>query len=124
MSNPQADTIRRLGAISREYEQRANAYETIAIDASRAEAEYRRVHAVAKLKAMHDGASAAKADAIANADPEVSQACMAYKHGAAVADAAAKKLIQMRSQLDYGRSVLTSEREADRIHSSGIGGAA
>lgn len=124
MTNPQHQTIQRLGAVSREYESRASAYEHIAIDAARAEAEYRRLHAVAKLKAMHDGASAAKADAIADADPEVSQVCLAYKHGAAVADAAGKKLIQLRVQIDLGRSVLTSEREADKLHGSGSGGAA
>ncbi len=122
--NPQVDTIRRLGEVSRDYEKRASAYETVRVDAAKAEAEYRRIHAEAMLRAMAEGSSAAKSEAIANADAVVADSCWKYKVTDAVADAARAKLSQLRSQLEYGRTVVASERAADQIHASGTGGAA
>lgn len=124
MTNPQTETVSHMSSISREYARRATAYEQIALDAATAEAEYRRVHATVKLRAIHEGASAAKADAMADADPDVAGQCLAFKSCAAVVDAAGKKLAQLRAQLDYGRTKLASERAADQIHAAGFDGAA
>lgn len=120
--NPQIDTIRRLGEVSRTYEAAAVAFRDVVQQAARSEAEYRRLKAIAVTRAIAEGASVAKAEYVADADPEVARACMDYKMAGAVADSARSRLAQLRSQMDYGRSVLTSEREADRLHS--MGGAA
>lgn len=114
--------IQQLGAVSREYATKTNEYQGIALDAAQAEAEYRRIHAVTKLKAISDGASAAKADAVADADEVVAAACWQHKSAAALCDAAGKKLIQLREQSAVGRTVLVGERELDKLHSQGIGG--
>lgn len=120
MSSP----IQQLGAVSREYATKANEYQDIALDAAQAESDYRRERAVCKLRAMSGGASAAKADAIADADDIVSRSCLQYKTSAALCDAAGKKLAQLREQIAVGRTVLVGERELDRLHSQGVGGAA
>lgn len=116
--------IQQLGRVSREYELRANEYQGIALDAAQAEADYRREHAVCKLRAMAEGASAAKADAVADADDVVSASCLGYKSAAALCDAAGKKLIQLREQIAVGRSVLVGEREADKLAAAGTSGGA
>ena len=123
MITPQSP-IQRLGELSREYERRANAYADVARDAAGNEARYRMLKAQTMLAATQDGASAAKAEIIADANPQVAQACWDYKVSAAVADSARAKLSQLREAVATGRSVLVNERESDRVHAQGMGGAA
>lgn len=118
-----ATPIQRLGQLSREYEGRANDYADIAKTAAANEARYRTVKAQTMLTATGSGASAAKAEIIADADPDVAQACWDFKVSAAVADAARAKLNQLREAVATGRSVLVNEREADRVHAAGLSGA-
>lgn len=119
-----SDAMRQLGVVSRRYEEMAVEYRPVAITAAEAEADYRRIKAVTMLKATADGASAAKAEIIADADDEVSAACFAYKTSAAIADAHRARLSQLREQVAVGRSVMVAEREADKLHAGGMSGAA
>lgn len=117
--------VQRLGAISRQYEALANAYPEIARESAQAESDYRRDKAVRMLKAkVQENASAVFAEVIANADPDVAFSCQQYKLTAAMTDATQKKLSQLREAIATGRSVLVNEREADRFHAQGLGGAA
>lgn len=115
MTTPISPT-QRLAQVSREYAERAQEYAQIATEAAVREANYRRVKAQTALKAIADGASAAKAEMIADADETVATACLDYKTSAAVCDAASKRLTQLREQVATGRTLLVSERESDRIH--------
>lgn len=118
-----SEAMRRLGIVSRDYEQLATEYRDIAITAARAESDYRRLKAVTMLRATSEGSSAAKAEIAADADDAVADACTAYKVSAAVADSTRAKLAQLREQVAVGRSVMVAERTADQIHASGSGGA-
>lgn len=117
--------MQRLGELSREYAIRANDYSDIAIDAARAEADYRQGKAAFMARAMiGDGASAAKAEVMANADETVHQLCLSYKVTAAAADAAKSKLTQLRESVATGRTMIVQEREQDKLHTQGFTGAA
>jgi hypothetical protein len=115
----QLTAIQQLGAVSRTYEATAQSFADIALAAAQAEANYRKVKAVYKLRAMVDGASAVKAEAMADADDDVSAACLAYKTSGAVADSTRARLAQLREQVAVGRSVLVNDRESDRVHAQG-----
>lgn len=111
--------IQRLAQISREYDQRAREFASIATDAAVAESDYRRVKAVFVTRAVNDGAAVSKAEYAADADPEVAAACQRYKLTAAVCEAARVRLRQLAAQVDVGRSAVASDREADRMHAIG-----
>lgn len=113
------EAMRQLGVVSRAYEKLATDYRALAIDAAQAESDYRRVKAQTMLRATLDGASAAKAEIIADADDKVADACTEYKVSAAVADSTRAKLAQLREQVAVGRSVMVAEREQDKIHAQG-----
>lgn len=120
MSVPQVDTIRRLGDVSRTYEKAAVEYGALAVDAAQSEADYRRLKAVFVTRLVNDGSTVTKAEYAADADDAVAAACQRFKLAAALLDAARSRLSQLKSQLDFGRSVLTTEREADRLAASGM----
>lgn len=102
-------TLRSSGEVIESYEQLARA-------AAHAEAEYRRVKAVAALRAMTEGkASAAKAEHVANADETVALACTEYKITAAVLDARNKALMAEKTAHAGWVEVIKRETVADRI---------
>ena len=112
-----SEAVRRLGIVSRDYERLANEYRDIAQDAAQAESDYRKAKAQRMLRAtVEEGASAAKAEIIADADDLVATMCTNYKVTAALSDATRAKLTQLREQVAVGRSMMVAERESDRIH--------
>lgn len=119
-------TVQRLGQISREYEVKAGEYEALAIAAAKADAAYKvgKARHMARLKAEDPKASQSWADTLADADPDIAVLLEERFITAAVVDAAGKKLAQLKEAIAVGRSVYAGEREADRIHASGTGGAA
>ena len=115
------EAVRRLGEISRTYESTVIDYATQTRDAAVAEADYRRLKAVFITRSRVDGKlSIAAAESAADADEEVSAACMRYKLTTAAAEATKARLRQLQAAVDTGRSFLASEREADRISASGV----
>lgn len=113
-----SEAVRRLGVVSRDYERLASEYQDIAIAAAEAESDYRKEKAKAMLLAMAEGASAVKAEALANGDDRIAEICRQYKITAALADSARAKLTQLREQVAVGRSMMVAERESDRIHAA------
>ncbi|GAB3304070.1 hypothetical protein EK0264_03600 [Epidermidibacterium keratini] len=102
-------TIKRSGEVIESYEQLARA-------AAHAEAEYRRVKAIAALQAMTEGkASAAKAEHVANADDGVADACQRYKVTAAVLDARNKALMAEKTAHAGWVEEIKRDTVADRI---------
>lgn len=120
------DALRRLGAVSREYEALAQDYGRIAHEAAEAEATYRhqRARFIVTQRAGDPKASVAFLESLADADEGVSAALGDRLVKAAAADAARERLRQLREQVATGRTAVASEREADRVHASGSGGVA
>lgn len=136
MSEPDPDfgdtpmtAVRRLGAVSREYEKQADAYRDVALAAAAAEAEHKtkRAQAILRIKAEARGegerVSHAEAETRAEADDEVATLYRDRLITAAKADAHREKLRQLREQVGFGRTAVASERETDRIHAGGWSGA-
>lgn len=121
-----SDALRRLGEVSRQYERAAVEYGPIAEAAARAEAEYRRTRArfVVTRRSEDPKASVAYLDSLADADETVSALLEDRLVKQATAEAARERLRQLREQVANGRTAVASEREADRIHATGTGGAA
>lgn len=117
--------LARLGEVSREYERRVGEYAAIAEEAARAEAEHVRLRARAFVAyRIQEGKAIGECERFAQADPEVVAAHDRRLVADAARDAAKQKLWQLQSQVEVGRSAAASERESDRFHSQGLGGAA
>jgi hypothetical protein len=118
------ESLNRLGAVSRQYQQAAQAYEGVLVAAAEAEAMHKSARARRILRAMADGANShAKAETIAEADAEVAAL---YHHrliAQAKSEAARAQLHQLREQVQNGRTFAATEREVDRMHAEGQGGA-
>lgn len=120
-----SESLRRLGQISRDLEAAVNTYGPIAENAAICEAEHRRIKARFIVQARADGVkSMSEAETQADADETVADAHLARLLSAAQVDTTKARLIQLRSAVDVGRSFAVEEREADRSHAGGLGGAA
>ncbi|MGH7743329.1 MAG: hypothetical protein ACREQ5_00705 [Candidatus Dormibacteria bacterium] len=118
-------SLERLGAVSREYAEKANSFEAVAVAAAHAEAEHKaeRAKAILRYRAVEGCRSHAEAETRAEADDRIADLYHTRLITAAVADAHREKLRQLREQISYGRTHVASEREADRIHAAGYEGA-
>lgn len=118
--------VHRLGEISRTYEALASDYLPLAVDAAEAESAHKRARArhMLTMRADDPKISAAWAAESADADDEVAGLLTARLTTAAVADATRQKLHQLRESVAVGRSVFAAERDSDRVHAGGTGGAA
>lgn len=116
-----SEALRRLGAVSAEYERLARDYGQVADVAARAEAEHRkeRAKAIVWHKTSAEKVSMAEAETRAEADDNVSRLYLERLVSAAASDAARAKLHQLREQVAVGRSFAAAEREADRITATG-----
>lgn len=120
-----APSLERLGEVSRAYEQKANEFAAVVTAAAEAEAGHKaeRARAVLRFRAESDCRSMAEAEARAEADEQIAELYRQRLIAAAVADAHREKLRQLREQISYGRTHVVAEREADKLHASGYGGA-
>lgn len=116
-----SDAVRRYGEVSRAYALQAQQYAALAEAAAEAEAEAKHEKAKFKVRARSSGQARSDADAEtqAEADPDIARLLHARLLTAAQRDAANERLKQLRSQLDFGRSVVSQEREQDRLHAAG-----
>lgn len=97
--------------------------EAVAVRAE-AEATYKAEFAKRKLRARADGAkSIAEAETIADAEDFMKDLHMRHLITEGAADALRKAIAALHTRIDYGRSVIATEREQDRLHSQGVGGA-
>lgn len=93
-------------------------YRDQAVAAAQSEAEHKRVRARRFLTAMHDGEakSAAMADSIAEADDQVADLYSKRLVSAAVADATKQKVLSLRTEIEYERSLMADRRAEDAFH--------
>lgn len=115
-----------LSAVSLEYQRWADDYRDVATAAARAKAVYttQRAKAVLRLKAGAERMSVAEAETRADADDEIAELNQTRLVSEAVADAHREKLRQLRERIATGRTYAATEREIDRMHAAGHGGAA
>lgn len=113
-----------LGAVSRDYQERADAYRGIATDAARSEAAHKtaRAKAILLAKAGAERMSQAEAETRVDADDTIAELLQDRLIKAALLDAAREKLRQLKEQIAYGRTYVATEREIDRMHAAGYGG--
>ena len=118
--------IDHLGAVSKQYQECADAYRDVATAAAEAEAAHKVARAKTALRFKDSGEcrSMTEAETRAEADDEVARLYRERLITAAVADAHREKLQQLREQVASGRTYVASEREVDRMHAGGYGGAA
>ncbi len=107
-------------AISREYSVRAQAFGELAEAAARAEGVAKHEKAKFKVRLRDTGEVRADADAEtrAEADDRIAGLLQARLLTAATRDAAAERLRQLRAQIEFGRSVISQEREVDRLEAN------
>lgn len=93
-------------------------YQTQAVAAAQAEAEHKRERAKRVLQALHEkeAKSAVMAENIAEADDVVADLLSRRLIAAAIADATKQKLLSMRAELDFERSLMADRRAADEFH--------
>lgn len=130
MSGERLTPIQRLGEVSRQYEEMADAYRQVALDAAAAEAAHKvaRAKVILNVKAVARGESErishAEAETRAEAADDVAALFLARLTTAAVADSHREKLRQLREQVATGRTAVASDRAADVHHAAGLTGAA
>ena len=88
-----------------------------------AEAAFKTARAKRILKARADGdaSSMALAETVAEADDVVSALRLDYLITESVAAATKERLAALRERIGFGRSVMTNDREADKLHAAGAG---
>lgn len=118
--------VKRLGEVSQEYQVKADEFRDVAVAAALAEADHKSRRAQRSLQFKDSGEcrSMTEAEARADADEEIAVLLRDRLVAAAIAEAHKQKLQQLREQNANGRSVVASERETDRMHAGGYGGAA
>jgi hypothetical protein len=112
-------------AASRHYQQVANNYRRIAIEAAEAEAAHKSARAQAMLRfkaSTSERMSHAEAETRAEADDAIAGLYRDRLVKAALAEAHREKLRQLREQVATGRTAVVAERETDRLHASDLGG--
>jgi hypothetical protein len=117
-----SDALRRLGAVSAEYERRASAYGNLTDAAAEAEAVHRQERAKAVIwhKSQGEKLSQAEAETRADADDHVAELFKTRLVTAAAAEAAKQKLGQLKEQVAVGRSFAAAERYSDELHGKGL----
>lgn len=116
-----SESLRRLGDVSRFYEQKADECEAVYTAAARAESAYKheRAKTVIRFKESGERMSVAEAETRADADEAVAQLYQDRLVKAAQADALKAKLSQLREQVAVGRTAVVDERAADQFHARG-----
>ncbi len=106
-------------------DRKVHEYAELATTRAGAEVDFKVARAQRIMRARSDGAkSIAEAETTATADPAVESLWRAYLIADGSADACGKSMMALRTRIDYGRSVIATERAADSLHSQGYSGAA
>jgi predicted chitinase len=93
-------------------------YHDQAIAAAEAEAEHKKYRAKRFLKALHDeeAKSAVMAENIAEADDTVADLYSKRLITAAIADSTKQKIMSLKEEIGYERSLMADRRVADEMH--------
>lgn len=105
-----ASLCRQLHAKSLEYEEAAR-------NRAQADVRYRQARAQRVLAAKYDeGArSIAEAETMADADQKIADLRLAHLVADGICDGLSKSMLALRTRIDVGRSLLATQREADKL---------
>lgn len=122
--NPSTQT--QVAQLCLELDRKTREYDQVARVRADAEVDFKAARARRILRARVDeGAkSVAEAEMRAAADPAIEALWRAHLIADGIADAATKAIFALRTRIEFGRSVISSERAADVLHGQGLGGAA
>lgn len=106
-----------VGALCLQLHHTTVAYGEASKDRAVAEAEYKTARAKRKLRARADGEakSISEAEMIADADEFIADLHQKYLIAEALADSLGKSIAALRERIGYGRSLMATEREVDRL---------
>lgn len=109
-----ADLCRQLDMITDQYRDELRAKAETDVD-------YRRERAKRILRARADGeaASATAAETVADADDVIADLRLKYLIADGIAASTKSKIESLRERIGYGRSLMATQREADRLHATG-----
>lgn len=115
------ESLRRLGDVSRFYEQKADSAEKVYVDAAEADATYKHERAKAVLRHKGSGGpmSQGEAETRADADDQIYQFHRDKVVLSAKAEALKAKLVQLKEQNANGRTATVDERKVDEFHAQG-----
>lgn len=122
MSNPSTQT--QTAQLCVDLDRKSREYETIARARADAEVDFKAARARRILTARAEGAkSIAEAEMQAAADPAIERLWRAHLIADGIADAAAKSIFALRTRIEFGRSLISTERAADLLSAQGVSGA-
>lgn len=123
-----SEALRRLGAVSRAYEAKADEYIQVCDELAAADSAYTRAKAEFKVKtkfaAGGERISDVELETRAHADEEIAGLYAEYLRLKFAEKSLEQKLRQLKTQNDNGRSAVVQERETDKFLASGLTGAA
>jgi hypothetical protein len=107
------DTV---GSLCLQLHTKANEYAEAATTRAKAEADYKSERAKRILRARADGEkSISAAQTVAEADDLIKDLHLKYLIAEGMTDALTKGMIALRERIGYGRSLMATEREADKL---------
>lgn len=119
MTSPAANVAQ----LCRQLDMKVHEYGDLATARAEAEVDYKSARARRILRARADGEarSITEAENIAAADQGVEQLWRRHLVADAQADACNKAILALRERIGYGRSLMATAREADRLHATDPG---
>lgn len=122
MSNPSTQT--QTAQLCVDLDRKTREYEEIARARADAEVDFKAARARRILTARTEGAkSIAEAEIQALADPAIERLWRAHLIADGIADAATKSIFALRTRIEFGRSLISTERAVDLLHAQGTSGA-
>jgi CO/xanthine dehydrogenase Mo-binding subunit len=111
---PQASET--VGSLCLQLHAKANEYQAQAVARAHAEAEYKAAKAKRVLKARAEGEKAiSAAQTVAEADDHIKDLHLKFLIAEGMTDALTKGMIALRERINYGRSLMATQREVDKL---------
>lgn len=107
-----------VGALCRELDQTVNQYREELATKAHAETDFKRERAKRIMRARADGQapSMAQAETVADADDKVEDLRLDYLIAEGLAASTKEKIGALKERIGFGRSLLATEREQDKLH--------
>ena len=121
---PMTTPTQNVAALCRELDTTVIRYSDELRAKAESEAAYKTARAKRILKARADGEanSISLAETVADADDAVATLRLEYLIADGIASATKERLTSLRERIGFGRSVMTNEREQDKLLAAGAGG--
>jgi hypothetical protein len=107
-----------VGALCRELDRTVDQYRTELARKAETESDFKRDRAKRIIRARVEGeaTSAAQAETVADADDAIAKLRLDYLIAEGIAASTKEKIASLKERIGYGRSLMATEREQDRLH--------